>query len=62
MPADAPALCLSAADAWTAASTDILRARDTPAETGPWQDAAGHIARAAELEETLFTRLADAVD
>lgn len=62
VPADAPALCLSAADAWTAASTDILRARDTPAETGPWQDAAGHIARAAELEETLFTRLADAVD
>jgi hypothetical protein len=61
VPASAPGLCLSAADEWTAASTDILRARDTPADPGPWQDAAGHIARAAEIEETLFTRLADAV-
>ncbi|MCR9096962.1 MAG: BtrH N-terminal domain-containing protein [bacterium] len=61
VPESAPDLCVSAADEWTAASGDILRARDTPGDPGPWKDAAGHIARAAELEETLFTRLADAV-
>ena len=61
VPESAPALCVAAADEWTAASTDILRARDTPGDPGPWKDAGGHIARAAELEETLFTRLADTV-
>ncbi|MEM9175416.1 MAG: BtrH N-terminal domain-containing protein [Myxococcota bacterium] len=61
VPASAPALGLAAADEWTAASTDILRARDTPNDPAPWNDAADHVRRAADLEETLFTRLADAV-
>jgi len=61
VPDSAPALCLAAADEWTAASTDILRARDTPHDPAPWKDAAGHVTRAAELEEMLFTRLADTV-
>ena len=60
VPESAPALSTQAADEWTAASADILRARDTPNDPGPWKDAAGHVLRAAELEEQLFTQLAEA--
>ena len=61
VPESAPALCTNAADEWTAASIDILRARDTPNDPAPWKDAAGHVARAAEIEATLFRQLADTV-
>ncbi len=60
VPKSAPALCTQAADEWTAASNALFLAKDAPHEPGPWKDAAGHVARAADLEETLFTRLAEA--
>lgn len=61
VPESAPALCTSAADEWTAASSALFRAKDAPEDPAPWKDASAHVARAADLEEALFTQLAEAV-
>ncbi len=47
------------ADAWTAASSALFRASDTPGDPAPWREAGGHLGRAYEIEAQLFSELAD---
>lgn len=61
VPADAEARCVEAADGWTAASTALFRASETPHDPTRWQEAGAAIARVAEIEQALFSQLADRV-
>ena len=61
MPAGAPARCTESADAWTAASAALFLATEAPNDPKHWSDAGAHVARAAEIEEALFTSLAETV-
>ena len=61
VPAGAPARCTESADAWTAASAALFLATEAPNDPKHWSDAGAHVARAAEIEEALFTSLAETV-
>ena len=50
-----------AADTWTAVSNSLFQASRDESNTQHWDDAAGHANRVADLEEALFTSLADKV-
>jgi hypothetical protein len=59
VPEDAPDRAVEAADAWTAVSNALFQASREDADPDHWKDAAMHAARVADLEERLFTALAD---
>jgi hypothetical protein len=59
VPAVAPALALEAADAWTAVSAALFAASNEVANAQHWGDASGHAHRVAEIEDRLFSMLAD---
>ena len=58
VPATAEAEAWAAADAWTETSNALFKASRDGGEAASFEEAAGHARRAADLEETLFTRLA----
>lgn len=60
VPEFAPALALEAADAWTAVSNALFAASREEPNAQYWKDAAEHAVRVADLEERLFSSLADA--
>lgn len=60
VPESAPGLATFAADAWTAASAALFVASDREGDPAPWAEAADHLRRAAEVEQDLFERIADA--
>ncbi|HEX2485885.1 MAG TPA: hypothetical protein VHQ66_11325, partial [Myxococcota bacterium] len=57
-PADAPALAARAADGWTAASERLLAASAEGAPAECWADAAALAREVADVEQSLFERLA----
>ena len=61
VPKFAPRLAVEAADTWTAVSNSLFQASRDESNTQHWNDAAGHANRVADLEEQLFTSLADNV-
>jgi hypothetical protein len=61
VPEIAPALALEAADSWTAVSNALFAASRDESNAQHWKDAAEHAVRVADLEERLFSSLADAV-
>ena len=62
VPASAAPLASAAADEWTAISTALFSvAEDAPPSPVPWQEAARHTERAAELERQLFVQISDRV-
>jgi len=58
VPAEAPSLAERAADGWTAISACLLAASAEGAGAKPFEDAATLAEHVAEIEETLFQRLA----
>ena len=61
VPASAPGLATDAADAWTESARALFLAADEVSNSEAWSAAQRHAARAADLEEDLFRRLADRV-
>jgi hypothetical protein len=61
VPADAPALATRAADEWTAISERLAEASAREGDARPWQEAAALAHALADLEQSLFERLADHV-
>ncbi len=59
VPELAPGLSLEAADAWTAVSNALFAASKQESNPRHWNDAAEHAVRAADIEERLFSLLAD---
>ena len=59
VPDGAAALCVRAADGWTAIAECLGRASETVADTGAWRSAAKRAAEVADVEQELFERLAD---
>jgi hypothetical protein len=58
VPAEAPALATRAADGWTAASERLLAASAEGAPASCWREAAALAREVADVEQTLFERLA----
>jgi len=58
VPPDAPALATRAADGWTAISEQLLLASAEDAPATPWAKAAALAHQVADVEQTLFERLA----
>jgi hypothetical protein len=58
VPAEAPALATRAADGWTAISERLASASAEDAPAAPWAEAAALAREVAEVEQTLFERLA----
>jgi len=61
VPADAPGLARRAADGWTAISERLAEASAEDAPDEPWAQAAALAHEVADVEQTLFERLADRV-
>jgi hypothetical protein len=61
VPEEAPALCVKAADGWTAISASLAEASEEGASADPWKQAAVLAAEVADVEQELFSRLADRV-
>jgi hypothetical protein len=61
VPESAPDLAIEAADRWTAVSNSLFQASRDESNTHHWDDAARHAIRVADIEERLFTSLADKV-
>ena len=59
VPADTPALATRAADGWTAISGRLAEASSGGGAGDPWAEAAAIARDLADLEQTLFERLAD---
>jgi hypothetical protein len=59
VPAEAPALATRAADGWTAISERLAAASGEDAPPQPWAEAAALARELADVEQTLFERLAD---
>lgn len=59
VPEPAPRLSVEAADAWTEASNALFAASQEVSDSASWSRASVHAHRAADLEERLFTMLAD---
>jgi hypothetical protein len=58
VPAEAPALATRAADGWTAISERLGAASSEDAPAAPWAEAAALAREVADVEQTLFERLA----
>jgi hypothetical protein len=61
VPAEAPGLATRAADGWTAISARLAEASAEGATKKPWQEAAALAREVADVEQTLFERLAATV-